>query len=188
MTVSDVVLLEQRRNDLLAVAARCFAEKGFTATTMQVIAREAGMSVGNLYNYFSGKDAIVAELADRQVRMVDEQVQRFAKEKIADDECREQLIAHIKDRMRFQKARVSLEITIESLQNERLAAIVRRYDENLRDALRRAHLASGKSDDNLDTRISVDTAMIEGAVMRAIVQSDLDVDAFVSELVRRMLH
>lgn len=154
MTVSDAVLLEQRRSELLAVAARCFSEKGFTATTMQLIAREAGMSVGNLYNYFSGKDAIVAELADRQVKAVDEHAQRLAKERVDDEEFREHLIAHIKDRMRSNKARVSLEIILDSLHNDKLAAIVRRYDENLREALRRAHRASGKPEDNLDIRIS----------------------------------
>ncbi len=50
---------------ILDAAERVFARAGFHAATMQDVAREAGMSPGNLYRYFASKDAIVAGLAER---------------------------------------------------------------------------------------------------------------------------
>ncbi len=44
-----------RKPQILQAAMQVFIQKGFTAARMEDIARQAGMSVGNLYRYFSGK-------------------------------------------------------------------------------------------------------------------------------------
>lgn len=54
------------REQILSAAASCFRERGIKATTMQEIAKRAGISVGNFYNYFDGKDAIIDEFAQRE--------------------------------------------------------------------------------------------------------------------------
>ena len=54
-----------RRPQILDAAERCFALNGFHKTTMQDIAREAGMVPGNLYRYFPSKNAIIAGLVER---------------------------------------------------------------------------------------------------------------------------
>ncbi len=56
---------DQRVADLLAAVRRAFADKGFDGASMQDLAREAGMSVGNFYRYFPSKAAIVAALIAR---------------------------------------------------------------------------------------------------------------------------
>ena len=38
---------------------------GFHRTTMQDVAREAGMSAGNLYRYFASKEALVSGMIER---------------------------------------------------------------------------------------------------------------------------
>jgi TetR/AcrR family transcriptional regulator, repressor for uid operon len=58
-------LLAERRTAILDAAERCFVLHGFHRTTMQDLARMAGMSVGNLYRYFPAKDAVVLALAER---------------------------------------------------------------------------------------------------------------------------
>jgi AcrR family transcriptional regulator len=50
------------RQDILAAAARLFAQGGFHAATMQAIAREAGFTAASLYTYFESKDAIYEAL------------------------------------------------------------------------------------------------------------------------------
>jgi TetR/AcrR family transcriptional repressor of uid operon len=55
----------ERRGAILDAAQVCFVRAGFHRTTMQDVAREAGMSAGNLYRYFDSKDALVAGLAER---------------------------------------------------------------------------------------------------------------------------
>ena len=54
-----------RRPQILDAAERCFALNGFHKTTMQDVAREAGMVPGNLYRYFPSKNAIIAGLVER---------------------------------------------------------------------------------------------------------------------------
>ena len=56
---------QDRRTHILDAAERCFARSGFHRTTMQDVAREAGMVPGNLYRYFPSKDAMIAGLAER---------------------------------------------------------------------------------------------------------------------------
>jgi AcrR family transcriptional regulator len=51
--------LASRRQHILDAAAACFARKGFHQTTTDEICREAGVSPGALYNYFSGKEEII---------------------------------------------------------------------------------------------------------------------------------
>lgn len=48
-----------RRGEIIEAAAKCMARHGFHQTSMSLVAREAGMSVGQMYRYFSGKDAII---------------------------------------------------------------------------------------------------------------------------------
>ncbi len=54
----------RHRGEILAAAERVFAARGFHATTMELIAHEAEFSVGTLYNFFTNKDALYAELID----------------------------------------------------------------------------------------------------------------------------
>jgi AcrR family transcriptional regulator len=53
---------EERRSVLLASALECFAKKGYEATTVDDIVKNAGVSKGMLYNYFPSKEAIFLEL------------------------------------------------------------------------------------------------------------------------------
>jgi TetR/AcrR family transcriptional regulator, cholesterol catabolism regulator len=51
-----------RRDELLAIAARLFAEKGFKNTTVRDIADAAGILSGSLYHHFDSKESMVDEI------------------------------------------------------------------------------------------------------------------------------
>lgn len=51
-----------RREELLAIAAGLFAERGLRATTVRDIADAAGILSGSLYHHFSSKESIVDEI------------------------------------------------------------------------------------------------------------------------------
>ncbi len=51
-----------RREELLALAAGLFAERGLRATTVRDIADAAGILSGSLYHHFSSKEAIADEI------------------------------------------------------------------------------------------------------------------------------
>lgn len=59
--LSDAAMAARRR-EILDAARRCFARKGFHATTISDVCREAGVSAGGLYTHFPNKHAIVAAL------------------------------------------------------------------------------------------------------------------------------
>src|SRR4029079_10888044 len=52
------------RERLYATATQSIAARGYEATTLRDIAKEAGVSVGLLYRYFPSKQAIVIALYD----------------------------------------------------------------------------------------------------------------------------
>jgi AcrR family transcriptional regulator len=54
----------ERRGQLLLVATRMFAERGFQAATMDDIAREAGFTKPILYQYFESKTDLYREIVN----------------------------------------------------------------------------------------------------------------------------
>jgi AcrR family transcriptional regulator len=56
---------EQTRALILETAMRLFQQRGYDRTTMRAIATEAGVSVGNAYYYFAGKEHLIQGFYDR---------------------------------------------------------------------------------------------------------------------------
>jgi TetR/AcrR family transcriptional regulator, cholesterol catabolism regulator len=52
----------QKRDKILAAAAKVFKEKGYAEATLNDVASEAGTFAGSLYYYFDSKEALVAEV------------------------------------------------------------------------------------------------------------------------------
>ena len=55
----------QTRAAIIEAALRLFRETGYEGTTMRAIAREAGVSTGNAYYYFSSKEELIREFYAR---------------------------------------------------------------------------------------------------------------------------
>ncbi len=58
----DKLLRERRKQHILDCALKVMAINGFQLTSIQDIAREANVSVGNVYHYFSSKEEIFSEV------------------------------------------------------------------------------------------------------------------------------
>ena len=58
---------QQRREQLLDVGRRLFAEKGFEAVSVEEIAAKAGVSKPVVYEHFGGKEGLYAVLVDREM-------------------------------------------------------------------------------------------------------------------------
>lgn len=61
---------QQRADRILDAAARLFARYGYDKTTVDEIAREAGVSKGAIYLHWPGKEALAEALLYREVRRV----------------------------------------------------------------------------------------------------------------------
>jgi AcrR family transcriptional regulator len=60
----------ERRDEILAIAAQLFAERGFAATTVREIADAAGILSGSLYHHFDSKESMVDELVHEMLDRV----------------------------------------------------------------------------------------------------------------------
>jgi AcrR family transcriptional regulator len=57
---------QKRREEIAAIAERIFLERGFTETTMQLVAARAGASKETLYRHFGNKEELFAEIVQRR--------------------------------------------------------------------------------------------------------------------------
>jgi len=56
---------ELKRDEILDVAAQCFAQRSYPAASMNDIAAACGASKARLYHYYESKEAILFDLLDR---------------------------------------------------------------------------------------------------------------------------
>jgi AcrR family transcriptional regulator len=63
---------ERSRERILQSALRLFAGRGFATTTVRMIAEEAGVSQGLLYNYYDGKQGLLRAVFERGLEEVRE--------------------------------------------------------------------------------------------------------------------
>ncbi len=144
-----------RREQLLAIAATLFAEKGFRNTTVRDIADAAGILSGSLYHHFDSKESMVDEL------LVPFQEELFGKY--------DEILASGDDaRTKLERAvRVSFE-AIDQHPHE--VAIFQNDADHLGSFERFAYLA----DRNAQSR-AVWVTLIEEGVRTGVLRADLDV-------------
>lgn len=66
---------EVRLDELMDAAERLFITKGFEATTVSEIVRDAGVAKGTFYHYFPSKNEVLAALRERFTRQFIDRVQ-----------------------------------------------------------------------------------------------------------------
>lgn len=54
--------MEERKQKIIDAAKALFSEKGYAGTGLREIAERAGVSLGNIYNYFKNKEEIFSEI------------------------------------------------------------------------------------------------------------------------------
>lgn len=77
-----------RRDEILDIAAQCFAERSYPAASMNDIAAAGGTSKARLYHYYESKEAILFDLLDRYTQRLLAligQVQATAQRRSLDD-------------------------------------------------------------------------------------------------------
>jgi TetR/AcrR family transcriptional regulator, transcriptional repressor of aconitase len=76
MPKTSAAAKEARQEQILHAAVRCFAQKGYYATTVEDLVVETGLSRGALYLYFPNKETLYVALSDRWTCGLEEAVQR----------------------------------------------------------------------------------------------------------------
>lgn len=79
-TVKDENLIEKRRQQMIRAAVSLFKEKGFHRATTREIAKEAGFSIGTLYEYIRTKEDVLYLVCDSIYNEVHARLSEFTPE------------------------------------------------------------------------------------------------------------
>lgn len=74
----------ETRDRILEAAMRLIYEQGFNATGVATILREAGVNSGSMYHFFESKEALLKEVLEMYVDMLEPMVMRPAEEATSD--------------------------------------------------------------------------------------------------------
>lgn len=74
------VLKDSVRNKIISSAKRLFAKRGFKETSMRMIAKDAGITAGNIYRYFDTKDQILDPILEPLIRYIQQLISDHEKE------------------------------------------------------------------------------------------------------------
>lgn len=169
-----------RRDHIAKAAERAFVRHGFHAATMQQVAEEAQMSAGNLYRYFSSKEALVEGIC-----LFDQRERGAAFHALAasgdvlgmlDRLLRENLLNKPR-----HKSVMFLEVAAEAARNPRIAEMMRANDAEVMAGL--AHLvdtakANGEAVAELDSHFAANVMFtyVGGLFRRRALDQDFDVE------------
>ena len=153
----------QRREEIMRSALACFKRKGFHNVSMADIAREDGMSVGNLYNFFENKDAIIEAFAEREILRIRRHLCTDSEHYEEQESCKRDVYELTLARLDPVKARLTLEILAESVENERIRRAVQQFVAAWREVLMPVYLHGGRVTDAVArTRLEADLALLDG--------------------------
>jgi AcrR family transcriptional regulator len=65
---------DERREQILTAARRCFLRDGFHATSMHDLFAESGLSAGAVYGYFASKDDVIVAIAEENLQGIVEMI------------------------------------------------------------------------------------------------------------------
>jgi AcrR family transcriptional regulator len=186
-----------RRRQILSAALSCFSREGFHRTTMQDIFREADLSPGAVYSYFTGKDELVRAIIGELMSFVAESATLFS-EPLPEGRLRRpgEALAQLIDRYQEielgtveERARLFPHLVGEQHRDPQLNAAVRGGLEHLRagfERLARAAQERGELDPELDPehfgRLAI--SLVQGLLIQYAVYGDqVDLEAYARAVV-----
>jgi AcrR family transcriptional regulator len=179
--------VEARRDQIMDAAASCFARKGFHQSTMHEICREAELSPGAVYRYFSSKDEII-EAMEEQGRdhsaAVIEAITSERKDTL-------DVLTGLAD-VFFSKLEdtrdcaVHIELWAEALSNPRIKQMIIRIDDSIRDAFVTRIVRDGQERGEINAKLDPDAvarvmmAFWDGLVLQKTLDPEVDVWKYVA--------
>jgi TetR/AcrR family acrAB operon transcriptional repressor len=164
----------------LAIAIDCFSRHGFAGTSIDQVAKAAGVTKGAIYYHFKDKeDLLAAAVADR-VTAFESSVQRTIEEVSADAALRQIAQICCRNTLKEDQTRFTIKLMVEAIDsmpkiNEQLRGMMRRFRGFLRNIVREGQ-ASGVLRADIDP--SVLAANFTSTVIGAQVQFYQDQERF----------
>jgi TetR/AcrR family transcriptional regulator, repressor for uid operon len=170
---------EQRRQQVLEAAAECFRQSGFHAASIAQISRQAGMSAGHIYHFFTNKEAIIEAIVEQKVSHMLELAARFEMEDDVFATMLDNVNLGMEEKTEPKFAGLWLEILAEAARNPEIARIVQNADKTMRERLTRlesvARQTRGISTTTRPEAVTeVVMALFEGLANRTVRDPEMD--------------
>lgn len=150
----------------------------------------AGISVGNFYNYFDGKDAIIDEFAQREVARLAREIDEIVNGRVSLEEQQRQFCDSLRKQLEVQRVRVKIEIIEEAARNGSMGDIVKRSDAQVRELIKKMHRSRASadvSDEEIEVMVEMDMALVDGMAFRLIAHPELDVERMINAIVKTVI-
>lgn len=184
-----------RRQQILDAAQRCFKIHGFHRTTLRDIAREFGMSVGHIYNYFSNKEAIIEALVETQTQHFIDMLDSDQYEGLSPDErLYHELCAVVDAYLDVDSAQLAVAIMNEAMVNARVFDIAVTATTKVREHIKLTYLSSlgdnreyAPSQEVMEARIITVRAMLEGLRFARLFNPHMDPMVLRDQTIKRLM-
>ncbi len=178
-------LSQQRREEIFQAAHKCFLSRGFHATSMTDIAREFGMSVGHVYNYFPSKQAIIEGLIEQGI----EEFYINSRELLSCSsdfaKAREAIKRSMSPNHNPDQIRLTLELLVEATHDPKLSKVIEEADRKVRSHLMEMHHITISNQEE-EAKLEVMMAMFEGLGMRILRHPGINMEEIYDEMARRL--
>lgn len=167
----------QRRALIVEAAAECFIKKGFHQASVRDIAGAAGISLGNLYNHFAGKDDLIAEFAVIEAGLIGKLAENVDLESDPVNALERFTLDYLDMARQPANAALTMELTAEALRNPEIERHFSANRRSLRDLVG-AVLTRGRANGAfsasgpLDEESNVILDIIEGLALRSAFSSN----------------
>lgn len=189
-------IAEQHRREIVDAAERLAREKGLQALKLRDIAKACGKSLGNLYNYFQNKEAIIEAIVEREkdrfISVISQRIEPIEGESYVEKMRRElELIADAY--MNPDSIRLSIFLASEAIVNPRIKKVLvetnRKVVEHIVSLIRQDPECSMCSIplEMMEIQIAVTRAILESMRSVIIFHPDMDRDLLRRVILDRML-
>ncbi len=122
--------LNRRRHEIFNACVPLFLEQGFQETSMQEIARAAGMGKSSLYDYFKTKNEIISWVAEDEIYDLTELAKGIASQELpAAEKIKQVMRAHMNHMLEQKDFYIKLAFEIQRLSADTMKRLqVQRHD------------------------------------------------------------
>ena len=179
-------LTQQRREEIIEAAKRCFTARGIHATSMVDIAREFGMSTGHIYNYFPSKLAIIEEVTARGLEEFYRNTYAIQSSLDSYEKTLKNMRKILLPMLSEEHVRIYLELLNEAAHDPTLRAVLTNADAKAREHL--MGLSPNLNPENpIDqAELEVRMATFDGIRLRVFNNPSLDKDLICQALAKRL--
>jgi TetR/AcrR family transcriptional repressor of uid operon len=158
MRKGDPVKFEEKRQEILEGAVRCFIRDGFRGASISTICAEAQISPGHLYHYFPSKEAIIEAMAATHLESIRARFSQLADKKDAIAVITAELQRSRKGAISGEQALI-LDLMAEAGRNPAIAKIVHSHTRAIRGLLAET-LRNGQATGGIDPNLDVELAAV----------------------------